>query len=284
MIYLRPSRPDDVPRQRELWELAFGDTGPYVDNFYHNYYRPERVLVLEEDGVVQAMTAWFDTTLCTGDGRNMKAGYLYAVATHPDCRGRGFAGQLLAYAGEWLAREQGCRLLTTVPAQPSLHNFFAANGFRECFTHRQQRAEAPSGLPSPVPLPEQISPAEYTALREQLLAGTDHISFPVEALEYQAGCCRVSGGGLYKLTGENGPALVCAEGMEDGSLLVKELLCGQNAEKMLTNALFTLFPAFGGWYRTPGNGVDFGMIRWISDDSTEDWNWENKAYMGLGFD
>ena len=48
MINMRASVPADVPRQRELWKLAFGDDGAYVDNFYHNYYRPERVVVLGE--------------------------------------------------------------------------------------------------------------------------------------------------------------------------------------------------------------------------------------------
>jgi len=284
MIHLRPSRPDDIPRQRLLWELAFGDSGAYVDNFYHNYYRPQRVLVLEEDGVVQAMTAWFDTTFHTPDGKSHKAGYLYAVATHPDCRGRGFAGRLIQYAGEYLAREHGCQALTTVPAQSSLHNFFAANGFRECFTHFQGKAEPAAQLLTSDLALQPVSPAEYGHIREQLLGEMAHISFPDDALEYQAGCCQISGGGLYKLTTREGYALVCAEGMEDGTLLVKELLCGQNAEKMLTNTLFHLLPAFSGWFRTPGNGVNFGMLKWISDESTEDWNWEIRAYMGLGFD
>ena len=60
MLQTRISTPADIPRQRELWQLAFGDDGAYVDNFYHTYYKPERMLMLEEDGVVQAMTAWFD--------------------------------------------------------------------------------------------------------------------------------------------------------------------------------------------------------------------------------
>ena len=98
MIQIRISRPEDIPRQRELWQLAFGDDGAYVDNFYNAYYQPERVLLLEEDGVVQAMTAWFETTFAVpGQGR-YRAAYLYAVATHPEARGRGLAGQLLAGA------------------------------------------------------------------------------------------------------------------------------------------------------------------------------------------
>ncbi len=63
MITVRPSVPEDVPAQRELWKLAFGDSDQYIDNFYNTYYRPERVVVLEEDGAVRSMTAWFDTTL-----------------------------------------------------------------------------------------------------------------------------------------------------------------------------------------------------------------------------
>ena len=62
MTQIRLGTPGDAARERELWQLAFGDDGAYVDNFYNAYYQPERVLLLEEDGVVQAITAWFETT------------------------------------------------------------------------------------------------------------------------------------------------------------------------------------------------------------------------------
>ena len=55
MVAVRPSVPEDIPAQRELWQLAFGDSDAYLDNFYRTYYRPERVVVLEEDGAVRAM-------------------------------------------------------------------------------------------------------------------------------------------------------------------------------------------------------------------------------------
>ena len=196
MIHMRPSVPGDVPRQRELWKLAFGDDGAYVDNFYHNYYRPERVLVLEEDGVLQAMTAWFDTTLATPDGGRWKAGYLYAVATHPGARGRGLAGALFRYAASYLKEAQNCQAVTTGPAEESLHRFFAANGFGECFTHDQLTLEPGETAQADYVL-EKLSPQCYGQLREELLAGTPHIAYPADALEYQAGCCRASGGGLY---------------------------------------------------------------------------------------
>ena len=34
-ILLRPSVPEDVPVQRTLWSLSFGDDRAYINNFYN---------------------------------------------------------------------------------------------------------------------------------------------------------------------------------------------------------------------------------------------------------
>ena len=281
MIQMRTSVPDDIPRQRELWKLSFGDDGAYVDNFYHNYYRPERVLVLEENGVIQSMTAWFDTVFDTGDGNHWKAGYLYAVATHPDARGKGYAGMLLRYADLYLKEEVHCQAVTTVPAEESLHRFFGANGFRECFTHRCIKISAIKGIGTGEL--EPLSPVQYGQLREELLKGQPHIMYPLDALEYQAGCCKVSGGGLYRIK-KNGPVILCAEGMADGRLLIKELLGAeqdcQSVREELTNVLPNCFELV----RVPGEGIFFGMLKWLCPEQEKSWNWSQRAYMGLGFD
>ena len=146
MTTVRFSRPDDLPTLRALWTLAFGDSEEYMDNFFRRYYRPERMVVLEEEGTVRAMTAWFDTDFLLPGGGKYRAAYLYAVATHPACRGRGLAGELLARADD-LFREMAIPAVTTVPAEPSLHNFFGANGFRECFCHDEVQL-TPSSSPS----------------------------------------------------------------------------------------------------------------------------------------
>ena len=129
----RLSFPADIPALRALWSLAFGDDGAYVDNFFHTYYRPDRVLVLEEEGQVRSMTAWFDTVFVVPGRGKFRAAYLYAVATHPDCRGKGLAARLLKGADEYF-RTLSIPAVTTVPAEPSLHSFFGANGspWRRC--------------------------------------------------------------------------------------------------------------------------------------------------------
>ena len=161
ILETRISKPKDIPRQRELWQLAFGDDGAYVDNFYHTYYKPERMLMLEEDGVVQAMTAWFDTTFAVPGRGEYRAAYLYAVATHPEARGRGLAERLLSDADGFF-RSWGISAVTTKPAEPSLHQFFGRNGFRECFVHGQNffHWEKADRNPGAVKSLERLSPGE----------------------------------------------------------------------------------------------------------------------------
>jgi len=283
MYVLRISDPCDIPALRQLWTLAFGDGGDYLDNFFNVYYRPERMLVLEEEGQILAMTAWFDTSFEVPGQGSFPAAYLYAVATHPDFRSRGLSGRLLAWADEYF-RSLGIPAVTTVPARPSLHNFFAANGFRECFCHDELRARAlsPSGA-APFCL-ESLTPETYGALRETMLNGIPHISFPPDALTYQSGCCRISGGGLYTAQTGWGPVLLCAEGMEDGTLLLKELLGEPQAREELLTYLPALLPAFSGIYRIPGTSIPFGMLKWLANDAQRRWDWSSTAYLGLAFD
>lgn len=285
MIQIRISRPEDVTRQRELWRLAFGDEGAYVDNFYRTYYRPERMLLLEEDGEVQAMTAWFDTTFVVPERGRYRAAYLYAVATHPEARGRGLAGQLLAGADR-IFREWDIPAVTTVPAEPSLHRFFGRNGFRECFVDgqfslpRNGRATLPAGAAL-----KRLSPGEYRDLREELLAGTAHIDLPREALAYQAGACALApGGGLYAVQTSHGRAALCAEGMENGELLVKELLCPPEDLDWVVERLPGLLPRWSSAWRTPGGTHPFGMLKWLDPELERSWDWSSTAYLGLAFD
>ena len=288
MLKTRFSTPADVPAQRQLWQLAFGDTDEYLDNFYLHYYRPRRAIVLEEDGVVQAMFTWFDTTLTLPGGKTFRAAYVYALATHPDCRGRGLAGKLLADAGA-LLRPLGIDLLTTVPAEPSLHNFFAANGFAEGFLMEQRTIPAPRPGAAPAPL-RPADPAHYNKVREALLADVPHITFPDEAMEHQLRCCRLSGfGGLFTLDTPAGPACLCAEQAGEDLLMVKELLGSETAkaaaldslsventcERLLIRSLFS---------SNPVDCVKFGMLKWLICTNTLDCGDFTPAFLGLAFD
>lgn len=281
MEHIRLSTPEDIPALRALWTLAFGDGGAYLDNFFDAYYKPERMIVLEQGSEVRAMTAWFDTSFVVPGQGEYRAAYLYAVATHPDCRGQGLAGRLLAWADDHF-RALNIPAVTTVPAEPSLHNFFGANGFRECFCHDEVTLtlctqQAPFTL-------EPIPPETYAGLRDAILRDTLHIHLPVDAVVYQAGCSAISGGGLYAVETGSGVAILCAEGMADGKLLVKELLGQPTACEEAAKFLHSLLPNFSGTCRFPGKNIPFGMLKWLDKTLENQWNWGTTAYLGLAFD
>lgn len=293
MLTVRPSVPEDIPAQRELWRLAFGDSDSYIDNFYNTYYRPERVVVLEEEGTVRSMTAWFDTAFVVPGQGEYRAAYLYAVATHPDCRGRGLAGKLLAGADEYF-RSLGIPAVTTVPAEPSLHNFFGANGFRECFRilggslRREELPLPPSNVLRPA------STEEYGRVREALLKDIPHIAYPADALAYQAGCCALGDGGLFVGDTPEGPACLCAERAEEDLVIVKELLGSFEAHRLAYCDLPRIAPARRWEIRGPrprderpdlrGNLGKFGMLKWLDPALEKGWDWDTIGYLGLAFD
>lgn len=278
---IRLSAPSDIPALRRLWELAFGDGGPYLDNFFDNYYRPERMIVLEREGEILSMTAWFDTDFVVPGRGAYRAAYLYAVATHPDCRGEGLSGRVQVWVDEYF-RGLGIPAVTTVPAEPSLHRFFGANGFRECFAYDEVSIPAATG-PAPFEL-ESLTPEDYADLREAILRGTPHIRLAVDAVTYQAGCSAISGGGLYAAQTPEGVAILCTEGMGDGTLLVKELLGTPEACEIALEYLDFLLPHHAGICRIPGKSVPFGMLKWLDEAVEREWNWDFVAYLGLAFD
>jgi len=290
MSELRTSAARDVPAIRELWKLAFGDSEGYIDNFFETYYRPERVLALEDGGTVQSMAAWFDTVFVVPGRGEYRSAYLYAVATRPECRGKGYSSRLLAWADGYF-RSLGIPAVTTVPAEPSLHEFFGRNGFRECF----RLAQGPMGSELLEPRGENplrpASPAEYKTVRDTILSDYPHpyVKYPEDALAYQAGCCALGGGGLYVGETAKGPVCLCAEGDGQGTMLFKELLGGFAPEVLPW--LPKLFPSERQLYRSapprkPGSECvwKFGMLKWLDPPAERGWNWDTVGYLGLAFD
>ncbi len=277
-IILRPATIGDRPRLRQLWQLAFGDSDDYIDCFFAACPDPERVLVLADESGVQAMTAWFDMPLVSADGGQWPGAYLYAVATHPDCRGKGYAGRLLDWAGEWL-RGKGFSCLTTVPASESLHRFFAANGFEEQFA-LVEREIAPDRTLAPAPI-AAVEWQEYGKLRKAQLSGVAHVACGAEGLAYQQAVCRLSGGGLFRV----GSGCACVERAGD-TAVVKELLAPVAEHYAVLSALAKTIPAKRWLVRTPcqagQEGTPFAMYRWLVERPAQ---WPaNPAYFGLAFD
>ena len=147
MVEIHPARLEDLTQAQQLWTRVFEDDAAFQRDFYA-LTGLDGPLVLLEDGQIQSMLALPEVTLTFPDGRSVKGGYVYALATRPEARGRGYAGQLLDYACQAL-KDRLADCILTVPAQTSLFSFFAKNGFAPAFRHRRVTAR-PAAASSPV--------------------------------------------------------------------------------------------------------------------------------------
>lgn len=287
MIEIRFSRPGEEAAQKRLWQEAFGDSDADIALFYETCWRPEEMLLLLEDGIPVSMTALLPHTLSLPDGGEASACYVYALATARARRGMGFARRLLAEADRLLRdRETDC--LTVVPAQPSLHSFFASAGFQPCFsTCRAWFGRETIPAPAAGDRCTAAGPEEYGAARARCLTGTASVRYGERLLRFQQGMCRLSGGGLFRLTAGGAEGCAAAEYRDGGLLVLKELLlppeCLERGLALLAQALpaqeyevRTSVP-LPGWTRW-----EFGRIKWFDRD--KEVRFGPAGYMGLGFD
>lgn len=276
------ARKEEWPRLRELWKMAFGDGEELIDGFFARYGQPDRLLVLREGGRPMSMLALLPMEAVTAGGKRLSLPYVYALATDPAARGRGYAKELLDYAAR-RARELGGVGICTVPAQPSLHKFFAAAGYGECFAARRRQLTLRETVTTGEVVP--VGAAEYAGLREGLLAGLPHGAWSGELTGIQEGFSNSSGGGLYRLELEGGTGCAAVERWP-GKMVAKELLCPR---ELLEGAEVLLSARLGErrWeFRTPAVPGEecwaFGMAIWFAGGLEREFGRE--AYFGLAFD
>lgn len=276
MIQIHCARPQERAAAETLWTQAFGD-GPDFQRDFFRLCAPEGPLVLTEDGELRSMLSLPELSLLLEDGKKLRAGYVYAVATQPDCRGQGWAGMLLETAAG-LAQNRGLDCLLTVPAEKSLFSFYQRHGFQPGFYRREVTAQ-----PAPAPA-EPLTPAGYAALREKLLAGRSHTAYTESQLMFQQGLCPRPGSGLYRLELAHGPGCAAVENWPEEPS-VKELLCapgdeGQGAAAcaaLCGAAVRSRFPA------PPGPETAFGAVRWLWGRAPGGWT-QAGGWLGLAFD
>lgn len=276
MIRIHHAHPEERAAAEELWTDTFGD-GPELQRDFFRLCAPQGPLVLLEDGELRSMLSLPELSLILPDGKKLRAGYVYAVATRPDCRGQGWAGLLLETAAG-LAQNRGLDCLLTVPAEPGLFPFYKKHGFQPGFYRREVTAE-----PAPARLAE-LSPEGYGALREELLAGRTHTAYTAEQLAFQRAMCPGPGSGLYRLELAHGPGCAAVENRA-GEAAVKELLCAPGDEGQGAAACAALC---GGpvTARVPAgrlDGTPFGAVRWLWGGPPGGWT-QAGGWLGLAFD
>ena len=118
------STAEEQERTKPLYREVFPeDTRAFVDFYYRE--RPKRILAMEEDGEIIAMLH-LNPFLLSFFGKEIKASYIYAVATKKEKRRQGIMGELLRYSFT-LLKEEGEAFCFLIPVAESIYSPY---GFR----------------------------------------------------------------------------------------------------------------------------------------------------------
>ena len=148
---------DVINALKNLWQLVFQEPMEAIDAFFATGFSPDRCrYVMQGDTPVSALY-WLD---CEYEGG--KLAYIYAVATHPDHRGKGLASRLLAQTHDQL-KAMGYAGAVLKPAK-GLFPFYGRLGYVTSGHIRRFTAEQGT----PVSL-KPLSKEEYGILRRSFL-------------------------------------------------------------------------------------------------------------------
>lgn len=273
---VRTAAPEDIPALRALWHTVFGDALADIDRFFDVFFSPDLAAVAGPAGapVSAAYAVPVGELVLPRPGpdrhavRRYGCAMLYAIATHPDFRGRG-CGEAVTREACGLAIRAGCPAVVLKPAEDGLFEFYEKRtAFRTFF-------ETCSGTINRADLPEprllsaaQATPEEYRALRNIFLEGAVYIDIDERALNYQNALCGGAGGLVRLIDADGRRDAGCAIVEPDGDVVrIKELLPGGAMTEEAVAAIAERFPAGRYDVRTPrhrnycfGAKSRFGML------------------------
>lgn len=116
---------DDMRDVKKVWKECFGDEDTFVNSFLARYYFPDCSYVHKEDGHVVSMAFMVPCMSELGP-----TAYLYAIATLPQYRSKGFAGRLVQDALS-AAKQRGFTAAMLIPEGSDLKVFYTCLGFQD---------------------------------------------------------------------------------------------------------------------------------------------------------
>lgn len=129
----------EIAQLKDVWRSSFGDYDDYINLFMKNRLASSVPLVCKVDGKIVSVLY-----LLSGGVRFknkvLSAEYVYAAATLPEYRGKGYMAELLQEARKF-SEAKGSDLICLVPASESLFSFYEKFGYTTVFKSRRIEIE-----------------------------------------------------------------------------------------------------------------------------------------------
>ena len=285
-----------------IWQICFDEPARPAKYFLNNYFRPENGLVYQVGQNIAAVVYLLPAGIRTRTGA-AQAHYIYAAATLPQYRSRGFMAALLA-AAALVGANRGDQYSLVLPATQELYPLYQKSDYVPFFQARTVSLSldrlcdaAESGRIGKTALTFQ----QLNSLRnEKLKDRPGSALWSDEAFGFAAGMGGVYGDRLVaSLTGGR-PAYALCRRLDGDTCAVLELMAEKSTLPDLAANLihdmpaqtyrFRLpvdspFPAFFGLPEEEGEISRFGMIRSLGGAALESVQPVDGApYLGLPLD
>lgn len=244
----------------EIWKICFQEPARPAKYFLNNGFRPENSLVLLEGDKI-ASVVYFLPMRVSGTTGSAQAHYIYAVATLPQFRSRGYMAQLLAAAGKEGAK-RGDRYSVVLPATPELYPLYEKSGYRSFFYSKTVS----------VPLSRLCDLAENGSIRKTLFtwgqlnalrssvlrAFPGSVFWSDESFAFAAGMGGVYGDRLVTARTADRPAYALCRRLDSDTCKVLEVMAQAETLPDLAANLIAEMPAETYEFRLPAGSTLFG--------------------------
>lgn len=233
-----------------LWETVFGDGPDYTSVFLESSaFRPEDTVLSLDSGGLAAMLFLLPVSLEGMSGR-----YVYAVATHPEFRGKGHAGVMLELA-QRLTEGHGEDFTCLHPASDSLYGFYRRFGFETAFYIREVLWMPQVGADFPRLRIERIPAEGFAALYAKTLPERQgaFLKWGQETLYFLCREAEAQGGGVLSIEGEKGKGFCLFTCPEKGTVAVKETVFSGGITEELLDGLAAYWVRKSVNFRLPGD-------------------------------
>lgn len=162
---------------REVWRDGFGDDEAYISMFFEGCFQQSKAVCYFLKGKPISVAYLLPAVFVDEEGRRQPVYYLYAAATLHSCRRKGYFGRIL----EWIKRNIKEKVLL-VPAEASLAEYYAKNGFQIWQTER--KILLPAQKPDRASHWEEIGVDEYHKKRDCQFMNQCYVRWEMPMLRY----------------------------------------------------------------------------------------------------
>ena len=277
---IRLTRDEDIPQLKKMWRAVFDSNGTFTELFFKYRYKTCEGIGMFDKGELLSMLYLLPCTLKMKD-KEYSMSYIFAVATFPDKRGKGYCSETMRFAHEYL-REKGIDCASLVPAEGSLFDFYAALDYKKAFYIDLDTYHVLNSRKLPA---KTVSLSSQRILREEYMSSSDgFLSWDEDALSFCQKDNNYGGSGeiiSFPSLGRN--YAVCSVG--ENHVLIKEIACDKNKTRLIN--------AVGNHYGKKkvivrdvptDKSHPFGMVYPVSDRFKEEFNMDSICHISLPMD